>query len=201
MTTFYLIRHAEKDARDDVLAGRTPGIGLNERGRRQAEAIARRLAAERIEAVCASPMQRARETAEALARRVGVEVQTRAGLHEIEFGEWTGRTFAELEAVESWKRFNRFRSGTRVPGGETIAEVQTRFVAEMLRLREAYPDSGVALVSHGDPIRVALGYFLGAPLDHFERIEVGLASISVVAIDEFGARVLRMNDTHGTADA
>jgi len=201
MTTFYLIRHAEKDAPEDVLAGRTPGIGLSERGRRQAEAIARRLAAERIEVVGSSPVQRARETAEPIARTAGVEVQTLTGLHEIEFGEWTGKTFAELEAVESWRQFNRFRSGTRVPGGETIGEVQRRFVGEMLRLREAYPNSGVALVSHGDPIRMTLGYFLGAPLDLFERIEVGLASISVVAIEEFGARVLRMNDTYGTADA
>mgnify|MGYP001272979075 CR=1 FL=1 len=201
MTTFYLIRHAEKDAPEDVLAGRTPGIGLSERGRRQAEAIAQRLAAEPIRAVCASPVQRAKETAEPLARTRGVQVQTRAGLHEIEFGEWTGKRFAELEAVESWRWFNRFRSGTRVPGGETIGEVQARFVAEMLRLREAYPNDGVALVSHGDPIRVALGYFLGAPLDLFERIEVGLASISVVAMDEVGATVLRTNDTHGTANA
>lgn len=193
MTTFHLIRHAEKDADEELLVGRTPGIGLSTRGKRQAGALARLLAPESIQHVYCSPMQRARETAEPLAQQRALPVQVSPALDEINFGDWTGMSFPELAPHSRWKQFNAFRSGTRVPGGEAMVEVQARFVAEMLRLHEAFPDDGVALVSHGDPIRVAIAYFLGTPLDLFERIEISISSVSTLAIDEYGARVLRMN--------
>jgi probable phosphoglycerate mutase len=65
----------------------------------------------------------------------------------------------------------------------------------MLRLRERFPHEGVALVSHADPIKIALACFLGAPLDFYDRLEVSLASVSVVALDEGGPRILRLNET------
>lgn len=193
MTTFYLIRHAEKDASEQLLAGRTPGIGLSARGRRQARAIARRLSPEAIRHVCSSPMQRAQETAEPLADERALDVQVSPAFDEIDFGDWTGMRFSDLEPHARWRQFNRFRSGTHVPGGESVVEVQARFVAGMLRLRDAFPDDGVAIVSHGDPLRVAIAYFLGAPPDLFERIEISVGSVSVLTLDDHGARLVRLN--------
>lgn len=195
MTTFYLIRHAEREGDQAMLAGRMPGLHLTAHGRVQAARLARHLAREPIEHILSSPLERTRETAEPLAAARGVNVGISDAIGEIEAGRWTGRMFPELDASdEEWRRFNRFRSGTRIPGGESAIAVQHRFVGEMLRVRNQHPNTGVALVSHADPIKIALACLLGAPLDFYDRLEIGLASVSVVTVDDWGAKVLRLND-------
>jgi broad specificity phosphatase PhoE len=194
MTTFYLIRHAEREGGAELLAGRMPGLHLTPDGRAQARRIARRLAGDPISRVVSSPLERTRETAAPLARARGVDVEICDAIGEIDAGDWTGKTFPELEREERWRQFNRFRSATRIPNGDTIGGVQDRFVREMLRWRDLHGDGHLALVSHADPIRVALAYFLGLSVDLSERIEIGLGSISIVAIDGWGAKVLRLND-------
>lgn len=194
MTTFYLIRHAEKACDPDLLTGRTPGVALSEEGRRQAERIAQRFAGVRLSRVLSSPLQRAQETAEPIARAAGLPVEISAALDEMNFGQWTGRRCAELAGDAPWEQFNRFRSGTRIPGGETMVEVQARFVGEMLRLREAVRDGAVAVVSHGDPIRAAVVYFAGATLDAWERFEISPASVTTIALGEEGVRIAGLND-------
>jgi probable phosphoglycerate mutase len=195
MTTFLLLRHGLNDWVGNRLAGWTPGVHLNGRGRAQAERKAERRSSAGISAIYTSPLERAVETAEPLARRLGLEARIEEALGEIRPGEWTGGGFAELEADERWRRFNSFRGGTRAPGGELMVEAQARMADALLRLRDRHPDGAVACVSHAYPLRAVLGYFLGAPVDLFARIEIGPASISEVRLDAWGALVLRMNDT------
>lgn len=97
-----------------TIAGRQPGVSLNERGRREAVALADVAGAETIQQIFNSPLERCRETAEPLARKLGWIVQVTNELNEVNFGQWTGRTFAEWDRTESWKQWNAFRSGTRV---------------------------------------------------------------------------------------
>jgi probable phosphoglycerate mutase len=147
-------------------------------------------------------MERARETAAPLAQTVWSDLGVCAAINEIDSGAWTGRTFSDLDAnEEQWRRFNRFRSATPIPGGEWMVEVQARFVGEMLRLHERFPDERIALVSHAGPIKLALAYFLGVPVDFYDRIEVGLASVSVVALAPWGAKILRLNDGTATVES
>jgi probable phosphoglycerate mutase len=200
VTTFYLIRHAEREGDQQRLVGRAEGVRLSARGRRQAARVAERLAHDSLNHVFSSPMERAQETAEPLARAHGVSVEISHAVTEIDFGGWTGRTFPELAADDEWRKFNAFCSVTCPPNGEGMPAVQARVVGEILRLRKILPDSRVAVVSHGDPIRVAIAYFLGAPLDLFERIEIRLASVSVLTMDEAGARLLRLNETANERD-
>jgi len=148
-----------------------------------------------IRAVYTSPLERAIETAEPIARRHGLEPQHVPEIGEIHLGEWQGLTMQELDKREDWRRFNTFRSGTRAPGGELMLETQTRMVRQLDRLCAKHPDEIVALVSHGDPLRSALAYFLGIPLDLVLRFEVSPASLSIVQIHDWGARVLCLNDT------
>jgi probable phosphoglycerate mutase len=201
VTTFYLIRHGEKDADERLMVGRTRGIHLSSRGQEQAAAIAERLRECRIQHVFSSPLERARETAAPLARVRGVEVQLLEGLHEYDFGEWTGMSQDELRTIPEWQNFNSFRSATRPPGGEAMLEVQERFVREMVRLRAAYPNDEVALVSHGDPLRAAVCYFVGMPLDLYQRIEINVASISVLTLDQHGVQLVRLNEIVGRSCA
>ncbi len=195
MTTFFLIRHGDTDALGKTLSGRLPGVRLNAAGRAQVERLAERLAAERIDVIVTSPLERARETAGPLARRLGLEPRIAEELNEYDFGEWSGMSFRELEPDERWRRFNAFRAGARPPGGELMLEVQARAVGLVQRLCEERADGRVALVSHGDVIRAALLYYLGAPLDHFLRVEVSPASVSALEVGPYGPRVLFVNRT------
>lgn len=194
MAIFHLIRHAERAGDQQLLVGRNPGVHLTAAGRAHAEQLARMLAAEPITRIYSSPLERARETAAPLARARGLTVGTLDAIGEIAAGDWTGRTFPQLDAEsERWRQFNHFRSGIRMPNGESAVDVQARFVNAMLRLRDEFPSDGIALVSHADPIKIALACFLGAPLDLYDRMEISLGSVSVVRLENWGAKVLQLN--------
>lgn len=195
MTTFLLIRHGENDFMHNALPGRLPGVHLNEEGRRQAARLAERLAQAPIAAILSSPLERARETAEPLARRLNLDILVSERLSEIAYGEWTGRSWAELKDNPLWQHYNSFRSETRIPGGELMLEAQARIVAEMEGLLAKYPGSLVALFGHGDVIKAALLYYSGIPIDLFRRLEVGPASVSVLQVTDETPRLLRVNDT------
>lgn len=194
MTTFHLVRHAEKASDPDVLTGRAGGVHLTGRGLRQSEQLARKLAHAGLQRIFSSPLERAQQTAAALARATGLPVEVVDALTELDWGDWTGRRSSELEGHPEWFRFNTFRSAARIPGGESFAAVQFRVVEEMLQIRTEVPEGAVALVSHGDPIKTAVLYFLGLPLDAWMRIEVGIASITTIELGTNHVRVIALNE-------
>jgi probable phosphoglycerate mutase len=193
MTIFHLLRHGEHALQGKLVAGRTPGIGLSERGRAEAEAAADRLSGAGIVAIYASPLERAQETAGIVGLRLGLPVETHHDLNELDFGDWTGLTFNAVREDPRWPGWAQHRSLSGIPGGETMREVQRRMVEILVELRERYPDGGVVLASHGDPIRAALVFFLGMPLDFYGRVEVGTGSISTVRINASGICVTAIN--------
>jgi probable phosphoglycerate mutase len=199
MTTFLLIRHGNNDMIDRrVLIGRSPGISLNTDGRRQAGALAGHLAALPIQAVYSSPMERTRETAAPLAERLGRPVRILEEINEVDYGEWTGFDIDSLSDDPRWKTYRTFRSGSRIPGGEMLVQVQQRMIAALEALCQRHARDMVALFSHGDPIRAALAHFLGIPLDLSKRLRIGTASVSVVDYSPKGSAVLCVN--HVVAD-
>jgi broad specificity phosphatase PhoE len=195
MADFYLIRHAAHDLLGSELVGRRPDVRLNNLGAQQASLLARRLAAVRFAAVLSSPRERACETAAPLAAEQEREVELAAALDEVDFGEWTGRSFAELETDPRWQEFNCARSRVIIPGGEAMLGVQLRMVGLLQRLAEVRRESALALVSHGDVIRGALLHYLGMPLDHIHRLEIAPASVSILRLGIGGPRVLALNRT------
>jgi probable phosphomutase (TIGR03848 family) len=182
MTTFLLIRHATNDYVDKALAGWLPGIHLNKEGKMQAESLASRLEHLPIQAIYSSPLERATETALPLAKRHRLEILTDASLGEVHFGDWTGLSLDQLARDPLWQQFKRQPSGTRPPQGELIVETQNRMATTLERLLEEHPGQTVALVTHADPIRAALAYYAGIPLDLIPRVEIGPASLSVVIL-------------------
>lgn len=192
MTTFHLVRHAEKSG-GDVLTGRTPGVHLSAHGHHQAKRLAASLGRERIDRIFTSPLERATETAAPLAELKRLTAASNIALQEMDLGQWTGRRPAELEGDRVFARFNRFRSGTAAPGGESMLEVQARIVGAMLRWRDEHPGETLVLVSHAEPIRAALLYFAAAPLDHWMRFPVAPASVSTVQLDRDSALLSALN--------
>lgn len=167
----------------DVLCGRMPDVHLNAAGQQQAQDLGRNLAAiGDLQAVYCSPLERAQETAAPIALAQGLAVRTEAAFVELDYGEWTGRCFEEVRQHAYWAEYNRFRSMSKAPGGESLMEVQSRAWDALFRIIGTSPsDSAVAIVTHGDVIRALMLLFLGMPLDFIYRLEVLPASICTVS--------------------
>jgi broad specificity phosphatase PhoE len=200
MAVFHLVRHAVHVSPPDILAGRTPGIHLSERGRRDAIVLAKHLSREPVAAVLSSPRERALETAAAISDSVGIAVAVSAALDEIDFGGWTGLSFATLDDQPLWRKWNGARSLACPPGGETMQALQQRVMTELLRLADDLAGDAAVLVSHAEPIRAALLHALGMPLDHWNRIDIQPASVSTIVIDGWTPRVTRLNETPCAGD-
>lgn len=193
-TTFLLIRHAEYDRVDTVLTGRTAGVHLSSRGHAQAGRLARHLAGAPIAAVQSSPRDRALETAAPIASVAGLPCEAVAALDEVDFGEWSGRSFAELERDPRWRPWNRARGQSRAPGGETMDEVQARVMRHLKLVAASHSEQTVVVVSHGDVIKAALLHVLGAPWDAIGRIEIAPAGMSTLVLGDWGGKIISMNE-------
>ena len=195
MMNLLLIRHARNDWVGERLAGWTPGVHLNEEGLSQASGLTRQLAGVPIAAIYCSPLERTLETAQPLAEAHGLAVQVREGLGETRYGEWTGRTLKELGEEKLWPVVQIYPGGARFPGGESLREVQARMVAELDAIRDAHAGQTVAVVSHSDPIKLAVAHYTGLPLDLFQRLTISPASVTAFAFTRFGPRLICLNHT------
>jgi probable phosphoglycerate mutase len=199
MPLFLLIRHGENDyVKKGRLAGRIPGVHLNEKGQTQARALAeplaKRLAETPIKVIYSSPLDRAIETAAPIAEALCAEIAIRPGLTETECGEWTGRTLKSLRRLKEWRKVQKAPALFRFPQGESMAEAQFRICQELKELALGHEDKDVLIcVSHSDPIKLAIAYFIGLPLDQFQRLSVNTASINALFIGDTDSQLLSLN--------
>jgi probable phosphoglycerate mutase len=164
-------------------------------GQKQALRLAERLVTLPVCAVYSSPLDRALQTAQPLAASLHLDVHCSESIADIDFGEWSGKRLDDLSTDPRWRRWNEFRSGSPLPNGGLMLEVQVRAILALEEIRRQHVDQVVAVVSHGDVIKAILAHYLGTPLDLFQRIEISLASVSVLAVYDWGARIIRVNDT------
>jgi broad specificity phosphatase PhoE len=122
-------------------------------------------------------------------------VETANEFDEIDFGDWTGLAFTQLENADAalWRRWVEQRSIAQPPGGEAFAQVAQRAMAGMQRLRGLHPAATVLVLSHGDVIKAALACSLGLSLDHLERFDIAPASMSVLSAAGEGWQVRALN--------
>ncbi|TGN65638.1 MSMEG_4193 family putative phosphomutase [Nocardioides eburneiflavus] len=203
MPTVILVRHGRSSANaTGVLAGRLPGVHLDDAGVQQAVAVGERLAGVRLAAAVSSPLERCRETArEITSRQAGtLRAGTDKQLSECDYGEWQGRALKELAREKLWKTVQAQPSAATFPGGESMRAMQDRAVAAVRRhdarvAAEHGPDGVWLAVSHGDVIKSILADALGTHLDLFQRIHVDPASVSIVRYTESRPFVIGTN-TH-----
>jgi probable phosphomutase (TIGR03848 family) len=201
VTLVLLVRHGLTAGTGSVLTGRTPGIGLDDRGRDQAAALAARLAGVALDAIVSSPLQRCRETASAIAAaRDGnqVAVTEDARFAEVAYGDWTGKPIKRLAKEPLWRVVQAHPSAVRFPGpdGESLPGVQERAVAAIRDWNSRLgPKAAYLVCSHGDVIKSILADSLGMHLDMFQRIQVDPCSVSVIRYTPLRPFVIRMNDT------
>lgn len=167
---------------------------LTSRGVEQAQSLARRLLANPPDAIHSSPVQRARETARAIGEACEREVEIAGALDEVDFGDWTGRAFAELEGDEAWRLWNERRSDASAPGGESMSAARDRALRHVHQAAALHAGGTVVMVTHCDIIRALVAAILGLSLDRILQFDVGPASISRIAAGPWGARLKTLNE-------
>jgi len=195
MTTVLLIRHGETDfVKTGKMAGRTPGVLLNDKGKREAQELASCLKEAPITLIYSSPMERTLETAKPLAKALGLKIIRSEGLVETDIGDWKGMEIKKARKLPEWKTVQTAPSRFKFPGGETFVDAQTRQVKTIEEIISHQTDDAlIACFSHADPIRLVMAYYLGMSLDHFQRLSCSTGSVSVLKFSKQKVVILGMN--------
>lgn len=193
MTKILLIRHALTDFVGNRISGRTPGISLNEEGRKQVSQLVADLSFIHIDAIVSSPLERAMETAFPIAEAHGLQCIISNEFTEIDYGKWTNLEIEEIKKDQDFRRYNAFRSISQIPGGERPVDSQNRILSGIGRLFHQYPEKTVAIITHADLIKSAVAFYLGMPLDMMLRIDISPASVSILRIDDDYIQVTLLN--------
>lgn len=208
MATLILVRHGRTTANSSgVLAGRAPGIRLDDLGVSQAGTAAERLAGVPLARLVSSPLERCRQTATSIAKaqETPTRIVTDKGITECDYGAWQGRALKDLAKEKLWKTVQSQPSAVEFPGGETMRNMAERAVAAVRRHDAAVEaehgaDAVWVAVSHGDVIKTILADALGTHLDLFQRLHVDPASVSIIRYTQSRPFVLGVNTHEGKLD-
>ncbi|WP_406380339.1 histidine phosphatase family protein [Streptomyces sp. NBC_01618] len=202
MPTLILVRHGRSTANTaGVLAGRTPGVALDERGAAQAAALPGRLAALPLAATVSSPLQRCRETLRPLLdARPELVLHTEERINECDYGDWSGRKLAELTDEPLMSVVQQHPSAAAFPSGESLRAMQARAVDAVrdwnARIEAEYGDEAAyVMCSHGDIIKALVADALGLHLDLFQRIHADPCSVTAIRYTRLRPFLLRLGDT------
>ncbi len=196
MPLLLLIRHGENDyVKTGKMAGRIPGVHLNEKGKKQAQALAEALKDVPLKGIHASPLERAMETAHPIAALHNLKIIEEPDLMDTHVGKWQGRSWKVLRLRKDWKIVQHSPSRFRFPDGESFPETQLRIVNVLERILQKYkkPKDVVAVVFHADPIKLAVAHFLGMPLDHFQRLGCDTGSLTALYAGKTSAHLMKLN--------
>jgi len=196
LSRLLLVRHGDTELNSRERYWGQTDIELSEAGLRQAEKLRDRLAAEKIDVVYSSGLQRASLTAKIIASRHQLDVITCAELRETNFGKIEGLTFDEVsrlypELTELWVNWSL---QLKFPDGESVDELNSRVSKFLDRLKKHAPDETILIVAHAGPLRLLVCRLLGIELQHWRQIRINLASLSIVETYPRGAVLSLLND-------
>jgi alpha-ribazole phosphatase len=198
MGLFYLLRHGETEWNaENRLCGRTD-VPLSEAGCRQAKSLAERLKSIPFEALYSSPLKRALETARLISECVGLQPVPDQRLVELDYGQWEGKTLAEIMENDP-KTFHAWDANpaqVAPPGGESGLEAQQRVVSFLDSLAARHPQGHVLVVFHKTVCRLAICHALGlSPCEYRRRLIVSNAALSIIQARPYGWQLITFNDT------
>ena len=202
MPRLLLVRHGQTDWNTQWRYQGQTDTPLNATGVEQVTALGRRLAAEGLDCVYASDLQRAWRTGEAIAGHHGLVIRAEPRLREINLGDWEGSTYSEIEARDPERLARWVKDPVSVcpPGGETLAALASRVETLLDELCQRPESESIVLVSHGGTLGVLLCLALGMPTQNRWRLRLDSASVSELHLYEEGAILTRLNDQHHLTD-
>lgn len=209
LTLVFLVRHAHSTANArNILSGRIEGVHLSELGKIQSRSLSKRLGSSTIKTVRSSPLERCAETiAPWMKRRTkegfnpGLNLIFDEGLIEADYGTWSGRALKSLSKEPLWKKVQSRPSAVTFPGGESMLAMQKRAMRSVESALATRGKGNIVLVSHGDVIKSVIAASLSMDLDHFQRIVVDPASISILDYSSSTPRLLLMNDSRSVIES
>jgi broad specificity phosphatase PhoE len=184
VTVLHLVRHGQVENPKKIVYGRQRGWRLSDRGRAEAETVARHLGARPLARIYTSPLERAVQTATAIAGTCGGEVEPREGLTEgMLCAPWEGLPWREVrqERAREWAGY-LFRPLEVSGVPEDLRAMAARMEAELRAIVTAHPAQQVVAVSHGDPLKAAVLVLTGGDLRELHRTPIptgGLVSLEV----------------------
>ncbi|MGI6374857.1 MAG: histidine phosphatase family protein [Anaerolineae bacterium] len=196
MPRLLLVRHGETRANAEARYQGQNDTPLNRLGLEQAGRLAERLSAEPIERILVSDLPRALQTAQPVSERLGLPSEPDARLREIDVGEWEGLTFAEIQQryPELAAQWDHNPGHTRIPGGESAADMAVRVGALLADLRGLPDEQGVLLVTHGGWLQTLLCLCLHVDLQWRYQFRLHNASVSVLSLYGQHAMLELFND-------
>lgn len=189
-----LLRHGETAMSVAKQYSGSSDPALTPRGEEMSQQVAARIASRGgIDAIVSSPLGRARQTAQFCADALGLDVQVMDELAELDFGDWEGKTFAEVITKDA-ELHQKWLADTSIaaPGGESVQAVNRRVKRALDKLREQYPQGNVLVVSHVTPIKLLLRAALDAPTSIVNKIHLDLASLSIAEFYADGPTTVKL---------
>lgn len=196
MSKLLLVRHGNTKLNSaERLWGQTD-VELSADGMRQAQRLCDRLAAQKINAIYTSNLQRASVTAEIIASSHQVDIVTCPELREINFGKIEGLTFKEVSQLypEVTRLWSKWSLALKYPGGESVTELNNRVSKFLERLEKHTPEETILIVAHSAPLRLLICHLMGIGIEHWRQIRLDLASVSILDTYPQGAILNLLND-------
>ena len=193
MLRLLLIRHGETDFnKERRIMGREP-FPLNALGREQSNRLKESLGKAPLDAIYTSPILRAQETAQILSEAGDLVPLGDDRLMEVEYGEWVGKTFAEVRELPDYVPYFERLDTPVAPGGETLYQVRDRARDFVRSLQKSHSDDTVLVVTHADWIKCLLMHILEIPFKNIWRFRIDNASVSLLECEGPKRRVICVN--------
>lgn len=204
MSILIAVRHGRSTSNSaGTLAGRLPGVDLDETGSEQARALGRRLAGVPLKVAVTSPMPRCQQTVEVALEAAGIDLSPHVDdrVIETDYGQWSGRLLKDLAEEPLWQTVQSAPDQARFPDGEAMVDVQARVVEAVLDWNSRLEPGDVwLLASHGDPLAALLNWACGADFRHVQRLGVEPGSASIIMLPTAmlaDPRIITMNSVEG----
>lgn len=198
MSTLIFLRHAHSQANEsNVLAGRTPGVLLSQKGKRQATQLIERIGKARVDQLHLSPITRCQLTLDPwLDSKFSSAIERldiREEFTEMDYGDWSGKKLSSLRRSPLWKPIQETPSKVKFPGGESFRQAQKRAIEGCEELFSSRGNKNHLIVSHSDLIKLIAVHYLEAHIDTFQRIDISQASFTVIQKSSRGLNILAIN--------
>lgn len=198
MLKIFLIRHGKTSWNGNWRIQGHSDIELSSEGITEAKLLAANFPVPTIDAIYSSDLNRAKSTAEILAKKFNLPVKITPEFREINFGDWEGKTLAEMEKIDPVNCENFFRNpeALKIKNAESFSHVQQRAMNAIKKITAAHQTGNIVVVAHGAINRTILCSILDMPMKKMWDISQFNTAVNIIRFDD---KVFTIDLINGTA--